>query len=480
MNQSWHRRFNQSQHGHDCFHFGVTPRNSFTSCSDKSNMLLPKLDVASFSQSSTKDAERVTLAKRTKYTLVHVVATEMMKDLIIPQVIEHMVQQANTPGPMRPSRVVVVFMEPVRVVMRRAVRLRLREIRRDAPSLRIILLPYVSRLGQRTSARVLGRVLREIVGRLPVVLHCRGEAAVEWASHLGRYFDRAGIVADIRGAWPEELLSERGFDGPEEADAPSRAQYDFAITRLRAVLNVAGSVFTVSPPLVKWLEGLGAREGSVTCIPCCVPGLAFSATDRQQKRSELSLERKIVFVYLGTITRYQHIEDGLARFFGALQRECEAAHLLCLTNDETAMRRALCTGGVPLDRTTILRVPHRHVASYLSAADAALLLRAPSQLNRFSCPTKFGEYLGSGLPVIVSRGMGSTDLLVENAGAGVVVDFFNRDDATLAREAGRVLRALHRDGGTMRERALSLCEQQFLWTQHLDRVREAYERALPP
>jgi hypothetical protein len=45
-----------------------------------------------------------------------------------------------------------------------------------------------------------------------------------------------------------------------------------------------------------------------------------------------------------------------------------------------------------------------------------------------SSPTKLGEYLAAGLPVIVNAGVGDTDTLVESTRVGVVVGQFSLDE----------------------------------------------------
>src|SRR6185312_6147009 len=94
-------------------------------------------------------------------------------------------------------------------------------------------------------------------------------------------------------------------------------------------------------------------------------------------------------------------------------------HLLCLTNDEERMAASIASAGVEPNRVTLLSVPQRQVPAFLSAADAGILLRAPSRMNRFSQPTKFAEYLAAGLPVIVANGTGVLDTIVETSGAGI-------------------------------------------------------------
>ena len=412
------------------------------------------------------------------YVLVHVVAGESLAELIAPQVIDHMRSQARADGPLRPTRVIALFLEPARVALGRRMRRRAATFRERAAEIEIVLHPYVSRLGVRRNARPAAWRIRRRAHGQPVVFHCRGEYAVEWANAMQEHLPHSVIIADIRGAWPEEFLFARGYDGPDGADADSLAGYAFHRARLRGSLDRAGGVISVSPGMLEWLEEQGAPRSRLTYVPCCVQTVTFDPAVRDQTRAELRLSHHLVLAYAGTLGRYQHIEDGVIPFVRAMAERHNDVHLLALVPDPAAMRRMLHAQGVPSDRATALTVAQRDVTRYLSAADAGLLLRAPSRMNRFSQPTKLGEYLAAGLPVIVSRGTGQVDALIERNAAGLVVEAFDVSWPQLLGEADRVWHGLRSRGEELRRNALTLCEREFLWASYTERVRKAYAIAL--
>ena len=196
-------------------------------------------------------------------------------------------------------------------------------------------------------------------------------------------------------------------------------------------------------------------------------------------RQELGIEGKLVLAALiGDSTRYQHLEDGIMPLLGALRRHHPDVHLMCITTDPARARRAAAEAQLPDDAITVVTLPQESIPEYLAAADAGLLLKAPSRLNRFVQPVKLGEFLAAGLPLVVSSGIGAVSDLIERSGAGVVVDVFGRDAGSLTEEAERLYLRLKREAAAMREAALTLCQSEFLWSRHIETVRRIYVSAL--
>jgi glycosyltransferase involved in cell wall biosynthesis len=61
--------------------------------------------------------------------------------------------------------------------------------------------------------------------------------------------------------------------------------------------------------------------------------------------------------------------------------------------------------------------------------------------KKASCPTKLGEFLACGVPVVVNSGIGDMDEIVGGGGVGVVVKAFDEGAFTAARDSLHELRA---------------------------------------
>jgi glycosyltransferase involved in cell wall biosynthesis len=131
--------------------------------------------------------------------------------------------------------------------------------------------------------------------------------------------------------------------------------------------------------------------------------------------------------------------------------------------------------GVGTDFFSVRAVAATEVPSYLAAADAGLAFNKPCVSRIASSPTKNGEYLACGLPLIINTGIGDCDSLVNDWRAGVLVSDFTEDQYELAADSVEAMAA----APGAREKLRSVAEQLFdLESVAAERYASLYERVL--
>jgi glycosyltransferase involved in cell wall biosynthesis len=131
-------------------------------------------------------------------------------------------------------------------------------------------------------------------------------------------------------------------------------------------------------------------------------------------------------VYVGKFTGW-YMERELVDFFAASRRLDPSLSLLVVTqSDPRIIERELARAGVTRSRAVVTSAEPDQVGRYLAAADfgVSFIRRCFSKVS--SSPTKIGEYLGSGLPVLSSTGIGDVDGLLAGGDVGVLVDDFSQ------------------------------------------------------
>ena len=126
------------------------------------------------------------------------------------------------------------------------------------------------------------------------------------------------------------------------------------------------------------------------------------------------------------------------------------------------------------DNFSVVAVASADVPSYLAAADIGLAFIKRCVSKIASSPTKNGEYLACGLPLVINAGVGDSDALINDWKAGVLIDEFT--DAAFA-EAGSEVDAVVREP-TARTHARSVAGHVLDLKIAGDRYAALYERVL--
>jgi glycosyltransferase involved in cell wall biosynthesis len=364
----------------------------------------------------------------------------------------------------------IVFLEPARIAIGRRARRRLAALRELWPAARMSLCPYVGRLGEHAPARSLELMLRLSPPRDGLLLHCRGpEATIHGRRAARRYGAR--VVFDARGAsGPEARLRTQFFhENPDEGML--ERVYNRGLGFDKRAAEAADAISTISEPLRIDLARHGTNGKPFGVIPCCVDAPLFDGEARDEVRGALGVgDDELLFVHVSTEARWEAF-DQVYDFFREVSSRRPSKLLFLTMLDEATIVREI--GLEALSSGVLVRsVPPHEVKRYLSASDVGLLLRRPHETHRVASPIKFAEYLGAGLAIVVSAGIGETAEVVEGERVGVVLDA-SRSDAGVEQAARRLVALLEeRDG--VRERAIAVCRDRFVWERYLPVIADLY------
>jgi glycosyltransferase involved in cell wall biosynthesis len=165
------------------------------------------------------------------------------------------------------------------------------------------------------------------------------------------------------------------------------------------------------------------RREVVHVIPCCanLEQIEAGRSERDRMRRELGLEESRVMVYVGKFPSWS-MPDAMADFFSAASVLIDRLHFLILTQgDGEAIRRELRRDDAEPGSYTVTRALAGQVGAYLAASDFAITFIREGPSTICQSPTKLGEYLGAGLPVVHGAGIGDVDALM-SPDIGVCVD----------------------------------------------------------
>jgi glycosyltransferase involved in cell wall biosynthesis len=261
------------------------------------------------------------------------------------------------------------------------------------------------------------------------IVHARAYIPATIALWLKR---RQGVkmIFDLRGLMAEEY---RDADHWKEGGVP----YRVTKSTERRILETTDAVVTLTDriwPIIRDWRGLSGRKVHHEVIPCCVDlsSFKFSAEDRKRRRAELGLMDQFTLVYSGSLDGW-YLTDKMADFFASLVKRLPNAHLLWLTMGSRERVEGLMRElGIGDSNFSVHSVASSEVPAYLSAADAGISFIKPCFSKLASSPTKNGEYLACGLPLILNAGIGDSDALATEWNIGALVTEFTEENYSQA------------------------------------------------
>lgn len=302
------------------------------------------------------------------------------------------------------------------------------------------------------------------------MVHARGHIPATIALGLKKRFGTK-MIFDVRGLMAEEYVDAEHW---REGGVP----YRLTKATERRMFAATDGIVTLTEriwPIIKEWEGLRGRVVHHEVIPCCVDLslFKFDAADRERRRRELGLGDQFTMVYSGSLDGW-YLTEKMADLFASLLKTNGSAHLLWLTNGSPARVRELMSArNIEASNFSVLSIPSAEVPSYLAAADAGLAFIKRCVSKVASSPTKNGEYLACGLPLVINAGVGDSDALINDWKAGVLIENFSEAEYA---EAGRGIEAMVAQP-EVRSHARSVAEQLFdLNTIGAERYASLYEK----
>ena len=264
------------------------------------------------------------------------------------------------------------------------------------------------------------------------MIHARSHIAAAIALRLKQRFG-VKMIFDVRGLLAEEYADAGHW---RKNSIPYRITKAVEARALAAANGVVTLTDRIWPLMNRW-DSLRNHSVAHEVVPCCadLELFRFSSEDRARRRGELALKDRFVVVYSGSIDGW-YLTESMADFFVTMREQRPEAHFLWLTPARhERVHELMRARGVGASDYTVLASAPRDVPSYLSVGDLGLAFIKPCFSKLASSPTKYAEYLGCGLPLIINSGIGDSDMLITKEQTGVLVQDFSADSYRTAIEA---------------------------------------------
>jgi hypothetical protein len=153
----------------------------------------------------------------------------------------------------------------------------------------------------------------------------------------------------------------------------------------------------------------------------------FAPEAREQLRHRFKIGSRKALLYLGKFGDLYYKEEVVAFFSGLYQCDSNLFFMVVTRFDHEEVKGWFEKYSIPPDAYLITgNLPFEEVPAFMSAADIGISAVPPSPSQKFRSPTKVGEYLMCGLPIITCEGVSEDDLYAKGERVGIVVPYFEK------------------------------------------------------
>jgi glycosyltransferase involved in cell wall biosynthesis len=269
------------------------------------------------------------------------------------------------------------------------------------------------------------------------LVHCRSYLSALVGLHFKNRLE-VPFLFDMRGFWADERVDGKIW---ELKNPLYRTIYNFFKKKEKQFFRESDHIISLTHNGKKEIIGNICPELSeqkITVIPCCVDLELFNpekikSEEQQQLKNKLGInENEYILGYVGSIGTWYMLPEMLQQF-KAIKKTTENVRFLFVTGEtKEAIFEEATKNGIDSSDLIITSCLHKDVPLHVSLFNAGIFFIRPTYSKKASSPTKQGELMAMGIPLICNAGVGDTDRIVNHYNAGIVIDdLYNMPEKTI-------------------------------------------------
>ena len=266
----------------------------------------------------------------------------------------------------------------------------------------------------------LSKTVRKVVKEeKPLLIHCRSYITALVGLRIKNKYG-VPFLFDMRGFWADERVDGQiwNLNNP----VFKRIYHFFKKKEIEFLQQSDANVWLTNnglDVLKKW-EAEHGTFSPTTVIPCCVDLSVFPLQKKQTATFTLG--------YIGSIGTW-YMLDEMFDFFIELKKLIPDAIFHFLTKDDALLiEKKSQEKGISKDSIIIEAAEREEIKDKTARWDYSIFFIVPKFSKKSSSPTKQGELMAMGIPVICNSGVGDTDYIINKYHSGYLVKEFSNEE----------------------------------------------------
>tara|TARA_Y100000991_G_scaffold215587_1_gene206663 strand:- start:2868 stop:3734 length:867 start_codon:yes stop_codon:yes gene_type:complete len=234
-------------------------------------------------------------------------------------------------------------------------------------------------------------------------------------------------IFDMRGFWADEradgqiwnlnnILYKKVYDffKRKEINFLQKADYTISLTKAGKKEIESWKIPNISP---------------IKIIPCCTDEKLFQDKNAINARVKLGLNKEdFILLYVGSIGTWYMLDEMLDFFLSLSKKRLNAKFLFVTKEDKKIIYKKAKSKGILKKNFLVESSTREMMPLYIKACNLSIFFIKPLFSKKASSPTKMGEIMNLGVPIICNTGIGDVDEIMKKCMPDLIVRSFSNEE----------------------------------------------------
>ncbi|MBM77816.1 MAG: glycosyltransferase [Crocinitomicaceae bacterium] len=302
------------------------------------------------------------------------------------------------------------------------------------------------------------------------LIHCRSYITSLVALKIKRKHN-IPFIFDMRGFYADERVDGEIWD---KNKLPFNKIYSFFKKKEKEFLEKAEYNISLTSNGKKEIESWKLpNQSPISVIPCCTDDNLFKKENIKNVRKDIGFdEDDFVISYVGSIGTW-YMLDEMLDFFKEVRKNKPNAKFLFITKDnpQLILEKALAKN-IDVNSLKIQPSLREMMPSYIGLSDFSIFFILPVFSKKASSPTKMGEIMNLGIPIICNEGVGDVDEIMNECMPELLIKEFTKN------EYQRIIDLIINDYKPNEKRIIETSHNYYSLEKGVRKYKEVYQSIL--
>ena len=234
------------------------------------------------------------------------------------------------------------------------------------------------------------------------------------------------------------IFDMRGFYADERVDGKLWNKDKFPYSLIYNYFKRKESIFLQSTDHTISLTSNGKNEISswklsnqspISVIPCCTDEKLFKKQNVKSIRNDIGFNKDdFVISYIGSIGTWYMLDEMLDFFKEFLSKKSNTKFLFITKDDSHLIFEKAKLKNIDINTIKTQTSSREMMPSYIGASDFSIFFILPFFSKKASSPTKMGEIMNLGIPIICNTGVGDVDKIMNECMPELLIKEFSKNE----------------------------------------------------